>query len=313
MPRLTCLLLALALFGCSDDDSHAVELAPGDPFGAYEDMNVSVIGADAPDEAVGSPETSDAGAAPDAPGGAPILVGTPDGDVSEAEVCISDTLCEVPPVDSSNWCERDGGPVDLIYVDGELVDTICYPPADDPDRPVEVIETTDPGDIEVAQMANRTTVVIDPATDGMPIEGDLTVEGNNVAIYGNGPDNTILDGDVVLDGNAVRLRGVTITGDLVISKNRAAIVLCRVLGNLRLETESTNGSVVAETEVFGDFTSDSNNNIFVGNSVLGLWDHTGNNNTCDRNVAFTDDDDDGQVDEDERGEPLDCTPGRPGG
>jgi hypothetical protein len=296
----------LGLAGCSSshDESEGVEVAPGDPFGNYDSGNVSVIG-EADEEPPPAASEPDPDEPPTSTG--TVLVGTPEGegDVGEMAVCV-DGLCSVPPVDTSNWCERDGGPVDLIYVDGVLVETICYPPADDPDRPTMEIDTTTPGDIEVVQTANNTTVTFDPATNGTPIEGNIAIDGNNVAIYGNGPDETIIDGDVMLDGNTVRLRGVTITGDLILMKNRAAVVLCRIEGNVRLSTTSTNGSVFAENDIWGDFTSDSNNNVFVANDVLGLWEHVGNNNTCDDNSGFADENDDGLVDDEERTEQLTC-------
>lgn len=301
---MVAVLLGAVATGCGDDsagtEGGSTNVAPGDPFEAYnaDSGMVTVIGA----EPMG-------GATPDAgnTGETPVLVGTPlgtDGGTGTGEVCISDTLCEVPDTASSDWCEREGGPVDLIYVDGVLVETICYPPATDPDRPTETIAGS--GDVDVAQNANKTTVVFDAATDGVPIVGNVTVDGNNVAIYGNGPDSTILDGDVTLDGNNTRLRGVTITGDLILRKNNVAIVLCRVLGNLRLETMSTNGSIVAETEIWGDFTSDSNGNLFVGNAVSGKWEHSGNGNTCDRNVGFEDKNSDDVLDPGERGAALLC-------
>jgi hypothetical protein len=297
--------LAPAALGCGDDGASTgkTNVMPGDPFQPYdaEGGDVTVIGAG---EATGG-GAAGGGVMTETVGETAVLVGSPEGDTgSPGEVCISDTLCEVPPTDSSDWCEREGGPVDLIYVDGELVETICYPPAEDPERPTEVVEGA--GDVDVAQNANNTTIVFDEATNGMPIEGNITVDGNNVAIYGNGPDDTTVDGDVALDGNNIRIRGVTITGDLVIRKNNVAIVLCRILGNLRLETMSTNGSVVAENDIWGDFTSDSNGNLFVGNDVSGTWEHTGNGNTCDRNAAFEDADMDDVLDDDERGELLTC-------
>ena len=196
--------------------------------------------------------------------------------------------------------------MDLIYVDGELVETICYPPATDPERPTLEIDSTMPGDIDVVQNANKTTITFDPATDGMPITGNISVDGNNVAIYGNGPDNTIIDGNVVLDGNTIRLRGVTITGNLVLRKNRAAVVLCRILGNVQLESMSTNGSVFAENDIWGNFTSTSNGNVLVANDVLGNWQHDGNGNTCDNNAHFIDVDADEVVDDSERAELLTC-------
>jgi hypothetical protein len=272
----------------------------GDPFDNYEAENVTVLGA--PTGSGGSSEGPDA---PDTFVGAPVLVGMPEGGPDGAEICVSDTLCEVVDASATDWCEREGGPVDLIYVDGELVETICYPPAQDPERPLEVVDAAG-GDIDVVQNANRTTVVFDEATNGTPIEGDITVDGNNVSIYGNGPDNTIVDGNVTLDGNNARLRGVTITGDLILSKNTVAVVLCRILGSVRLETMSTNNSVFAENDIYGDFTSDSNGNLFVGNDVEGNWEHTGNGNTCDRNRAFADENDDDAIDDQERGSLLQC-------
>jgi hypothetical protein len=277
-------------------------LKPGDPFQPHESGNVSAIGDTDPD---GEPATGGGEPTPESP----VLVGAPEGDVSEGEpgeVCVEDGLCEVPDVESSSFCEREGGPVDLIYVDGVVVETVCYPPADDAERPTETIATTTPGEIEIVQNANNTTVTFDGATDGTPITGNISVDGNNVAIYGNGPDNTVLDGDVTLDGNNVRMRGLTITGDLIIRKNNVAVVLCRILGSVRLETSSTNGSVFAQNEVWGDFTSDSNDNVLVSNAVLGSWEHTGNNNTCDGNHLFADADSDEAIGDDERGELLAC-------
>lgn len=305
---LSCVVVAVSTaIGCGDSHEGSTNVAPGDPFMAYnaEGGNVTVLGGAEPTAPSGTAGTTSV--AGDVPvGETPVLVG--EAAVSD-EVCISDTLCEVPETAAEEWCPNDGGPtgpVDLIYVDGVLVETICYPPADDPDRPTEVIASS--GDVDVAQNANNTTVVFDPATDGTPIVGNVTVDGNNVAIYGNGPDATIIDGDVALDGNNVRLRGVTITGDLLLNKNNVAIVLCKVLGNIRLESVATNNSIVAENDIFGDFTSDSNNNLFVGNDVSGAWNHTGNNNVCDRNAAFMDADQDEIIDLDERGAALGCDP-----
>lgn len=303
--KILCSVLLLGAVACGDEDQLSkTNVGPGDPFADHEDGNVNVIGVD-PENPYDNPSDAPGGDGDEPVTDTPVLVGEFDGDAADVEVCANDSLCTVPPVDSSDWCEREGGPVDLIYVDGVLVDTICYPPAEDPERPVEEI-TSSSGDVEVAQNANNTTVVFGDETNGVPLVGDLVVDGNNVAIYGNGPDDTIIDGSVTLDGNNARLRGVTITGDLILSKNNVAIVLSRILGNVMLSGTATNNSVFAENEIFGSFTSDSNNNIIVGNGVLGDFTHSGNNNTCDRNYAFEDLDDDQALDEDEAGEPLSC-------
>jgi hypothetical protein len=299
--KIVCSLLFLCAVGCSDDEETKTNVAPGDPFADHEDGNVNVIGVDPYDNPTPAPGDGDDEPVTDTP----VLVGEFDGDAADVEVCANESLCTVPPVDSSGWCEREGGPVDLIYVDGVLVDTICYPPAEDPERPVEEV-TSSTGDLEVAQNANKTTVVFGEETNGVPLIGDLVVDGNNVAIYGNGPDDTIIDGSVTLDGNNARLRGVTITGDLILSKNNVAIVLTRILGNVMLSGTATNNSVFAENEIFGSFTSDSNNNLFVGNAVLGEFSHVGNNNVCDRNYAFEDANENEALDDDEAGDPLSC-------
>ena len=301
LDRITASVCAIALLlACSDDDSSRSRFPDG--YGDYGDENVTAIGGGSnadPDDAVGPPGSDDG-----------VFVG---GDVQVArpgddgEVCFESGICDTPAVDDSDWCEREGGPVDLIYVDGELVETICYPPADDPDRLVETIDGTREGDVEIVQMANNTTVLFSDDTNGIPFEGDISVDGNKVAIYGNGADDTIIDGTVTLDGNNVRLRGVTITGDLVLRKNNVAVVLCRILGNVVLETESTNGSIFAENDIFGSFSSDSNGNVLVGNDVLGDWTITGNGALCERNHAFTDADGDELVSDDERtGTLLEC-------
>lgn len=306
MQRLTrtsqCLAIAGWLVACSDEDTNSGLLPEG--YGDYSDENVTAIGggSDVPGTGTGSGVPGTGSEDPD-PGDVMIRVGEPAGG---GEVCFEEGLCEVPDTESSQWCERTGGPVDLIYVDGEVVETICYPPSDDPERVVETIDSTHEGDIDIVQMANNTTVVFSDDIDGQVFEGDITVDGNNVAIYGNGVDDTIIDGNVALDGNNARLRGVTITGDLILRKNNVAIVLCKILGSVVLETESTNGSVFAENDIFGSFRSDSNGNVLVGNDVLGDWTITGNGTVCDRNFAFTDADGDELVGDDERGEPLPC-------
>ncbi len=267
MKRARLLLLGFALVGCDDDRGL---------YDDYADANVAVIGDD---------------------------VVTLSGPVASGDcVQVSETLCV--PVDAGGaWCERQGGPVDVIVVDGEAVEVVCYPPATDDERPTVIVDAASAGDIEVAQNANNTTVVFDASLDGVPFVGNLSVDGNNVSVYGNGPDNTIIDGDVVITGNNVRLRGVTITGNLSITLNGASVVLSRIHGDVLI---SKNGTVFAENDVYGDFTSTSNGNLYVGNDVQGVWSISGNGSTCDENNAFADGDGDHHIDDGELGDSLVC-------
>jgi hypothetical protein len=273
-------VLSLVLASCGDGRTAG-------SYGDYEEERVTVIGS-----ADGTEE-----------GAERITVSGPNG---EGEcVQVSSNLC-VPAESTGEWCEREGGPFDVVIVDGQVVEVICYPPATSEDRPVEHIDGATQGDIDVAQTANRTVVVFNEETDGVPIVADLSIAGNNVSIYGNGADKTIIDGDVALDGNNVRLRGITITGDLIITNNHAAVVLCKVLGNVVLQGESTNGSVFVENDVFGNFVQSSNNNTITGNDVMGEWTIEGQNITCDANHAFADANQNQICEDEERGDLLAC-------
>lgn len=258
-----------------------------DPFGAYEEENATVIGAE--DE-----------------NGDPIYVALPKG---EGEcVPVSDNLCVPMDATGSDWCSGtdEGGPIDIIMVDGEVEEVVCYPPDSINNKPEVIVDTGAAGDLEILKTGSGTAVTFDPSTNGDPIVMDLNIEGNQVSVYGNGPENTIIDGDVTIDGNNVRLRGLTITGDLSISRNRSSVILCRVLGDVSITTNNTNNSVFADNDVFGSFTCTSNQNLLAGNDVAGSWEVSSNNNTCANNSAFTDDNDNDLVDDSERGEALTC-------
>jgi hypothetical protein len=203
----------------------------------------------------------------------------------------------VAPEAAVAFCERDGGPYDIIVVDGEVVDVICYPPADDDQTTV----VDGDGDIAVPQNENNTTVTFDDATDGTPIEGDLVIDGNNVAVYGNGIDDTLILGNVVLDGNNVRLRGLTIDGNLSVPKNSLAMLFVKFTGDVLI---SGNNTVFAGSDVFGDMTVSGNNTVLVQNRIQGAFEITGTTDTD--NAAFADDNDDGLIDAAEVGDDLSC-------
>lgn len=267
MKRVHLLLLGLALAGCDHERGL---------YDDHEDANVAVIG----DNEV-----------------------TLSGPVGAGDcVQVSENLC-VPVETDGTWCEREGGPVDVVVVDGVAVQVVCYPPSDDPARPTVTVDGASAGDIEVAQNANDTTVIFDAALDGVPFVGNVSVDGNNVSIYGNGPDKTIIEGDVVITGNNVRLRGVTITGNLTITLNSAAVVLSRIHGDVLI---TKNETVFVENDVYGSFTSTSNGNVYVGNDVQGAWDISGNGSSCDENSAFTDGDADHLIDDGELGAHVVC-------
>lgn len=251
----------------------------------YEEENVTVVGSGSGGEAVES-------SAPLAPGEC----------VDVGEACVTPEEA----VAGSEWCQGadEGGPMDVIVVDGEVVEVICYPPPKD-DAPIELVDDGT-GDVEVPQTASGTVVSFDHSLDGEPIEGNLNIEGNNVAIFGNGAEDTIIDGNIILSGNNVRLRGVTVTGNVYADQNNVAISFCRILGNLVLEGESTNNSVIVANEIHVNLGSSSNNHLVVANRVQGEVSLTGNNYTCEDNRAFSDENDDDFVQESELGDEIAC-------
>lgn len=286
MKRITLtpwLALASLAVGCG-----APEIGTTDnPFEEYEEENAVVIGIEE-----GAEEAT--------------YVGTP----SDETDCVpvSDNLCVPIDTEGSDWCTGSDadGPIDIIMVDGEVVEVICYPPDSINEKPEVIIDTESEGDVEILENGSGTAITFDESTNGEPIVMDVNIEGNQVSVYGNGPENTIIDGDVTIDGNNVRLRGVTITGNLSISLNRSSVVLCRVLGDVSITTNNTNNSVFVDNDVFGNFLCTSNQNLLTGNDVAGEWEVTSNNNTCANNFAFTDEDEDEWVGDDERGDALLC-------
>ena len=230
------------------------------------------------------------------------------GSIVASDSCILAGQDCVEAAPTGEWCEREGGPYDVVLVEGEVVEVVCYPPPADSAGPEVVLSDPRQGDLEIPQDANNTAITFDASTNGKPIDGNITLEGNNVSVYGNGPDETIIDGDIIVSGNNVRLRGVTVLGDVVVRLNNASIILCRIHGDLILEGESTNNSVLVANDVFGRIDAPSNGNTVVGNDVQGDFDITGHNNTCDENRAFADANEDHVIDEGEMGDALVCEP-----
>ncbi|MBZ5708841.1 hypothetical protein [Nannocystis pusilla] len=62
--------------------------------------------------------------------------------------------------------------------------------------------------------------------------GDLVIKGTDVVVFGEGWGDyeVVIDGSVSAEGNGVRMRGVTITGDLAAKGNNFGISFSRVFG-----------------------------------------------------------------------------------
>lgn len=214
------------------------------------------------------------------------IVTTPDG-----EACINlDDVCVKP----QNECGEDAVADVLIDDQGAVVDVICYPTAG---VTIEGVE----GDI--ADVGNNVVLVLDDEADGVDVAGDVTIDGNNVTLYGHGPDTSVIGGDLTIAKNNALVRGVRIEGDVVIEKNNPSIVDCVIEGDLTIRGNNVS---IALCEVWGKLTIEGNNAVLVGNHFASPPEVHGNNTVCNANLAFEDTDGDGAVAEDELGAAVDC-------
>jgi hypothetical protein len=275
-------LIALSLVGVVACGQRQLA-ASGSPQQPYSASRTTVIGTDSSGNAVNG-STNEQVVAGDC-----VTVGSTCVDTSSG-------------ANGSQFCQGgpSGGPVDSIVVDGKVVTTVCYPPGKDGKTTV----VSGNGNVNVPHNANNTTVTFDPQTDGNKITGDVNVDGNNVAIYGDGADKTILDGNVTLSGNNARIRGLTITGDLILQSNNTAAVLVKVLGNVQV---LGNNDVFTAGDVFKNVSVTKNNVVLVSNRAQGTWSAAGGNADCVDNKAFTDTNKDDIVEASEVGADLQCT------
>jgi len=266
-------LIAFATLGACESDP----LSSTNPFQAYDQDKVTVIGGD-------------------------VTVPVATGDLTTdnclqvtAETCIAVAR-------EGTYCKNSEGPADAVLVNGMVAQVVCY--AEDPRKgTTTVVDTDSDGDIDVPQNGNGAVIVFDPATDGKPIAGNVTIDGNDVTLYGNGPDKSIINGNLIITGNNARIRGVWVKGNVEINLNTAALLLSVVEGDL---TVGANNALVAETAVFGDFTVSGNNSILVGDGTAGTWGITGRGASCERNYKITDANTNNIVDEGDRGTTLTC-------
>lgn len=208
-------------------------------------------------------------------------------------------------IDIDGACARpqaecgDNGTADVIVDDkGNVIDVICYPTSNAP------IETIPAESVPVEKTQNGSVVVLDSADDGVDIEGDLSVDANNVVIYGEDPDVSIIGGDLDITKNNTTIRGVRITGDVTVTYNNANLVFCVIEGDL---TISGNNTTVAGCDVWGNVTITGENTILVSNYLADPGPFAAQGLICNGNHSFVDEDEDGAIDEAEIGDVIVCS------
>ncbi|MCA9668441.1 MAG: hypothetical protein KC503_22775 [Myxococcales bacterium] len=268
MKRLSCaLLLALALAACGSARPVTVERGPGDDVG-YPGEGTTVVIVDGVTYVVG---------------------GDPGVDCVDFEgECIS--IGDV----KNRECGSTNAQADVVVVDGKVVEVICYPPRSAGQDIGEVGENKD-GTVTVPQNAGHTVITFKPETNGTATDGDLTIDGEGVALIGNGVDKTIIGGNLKIASNKSVIRGLTVQGNVTFEKNsnNASISFCKVYGNLEVHSNDT--SVIA-CQVFGNVEVKGNNDTVVYTGVGNNFKVDGKLAVCAGNYGFDDQNDDHIVD-----------------
>lgn len=185
---------------------------------------------------------------------------TPDG----KEECIDIVGECVKPQDKCG----DGQRADVIVdSEGKVVEVVCYP-ADD-----EAPTVNEDGDVDLDK-ENNGVVSVDE------IQGNVTADGNNVTVYGDGPDSSVIGGNVTATGNNFSMRGVTVKGNVDVTANNGTLVLSVIEGDV---VYTGNNFVMAETVVLGNVKITGNNAKLLGNSIGGTLEINGKEALCDGN------------------------------
>jgi hypothetical protein len=214
----------------------------------------------------------------------------------------SDTFDSADCIDLDGACARpqkacgDHGVADILIDDsGAVIDVICYPTAG---VWIEDVDT------DIDHSRNDRVWVFDAVDDGIDVVGDVTIDGNNVVLYGRGADVSVIGGDLDIVKNNAVVRGLRIAGDVTIEKNNASIVDCVIEGDLTIRGNNTS---IALCDVWGTLTIEANNTALVRNAFASPPEIRGNNTRCGGNREFVDLDRNGRVTDDELGNLIACS------
>jgi len=279
MRALCCVaLMATLLVGCSDRSvAPTVEQGPGDDVGYDPNKDVVLVG-----------------------GSTWVITG----DAQPGECVYVDETCVKIDDVKRQFCGDANAQADIVIVDGKVVDVICYPPKESGVAIDTVTEVKD-GQTVLPQNENHTVITFGDETNGKPVKGDVRLDAEQVALIGNGIDKTIIDGNLTIASNNAKVRGLTVTGNVVFESNAngATIAFVKVKGNLEIDS---NDVTVLGCIVFGNLTCSGNNASLLSNGVGGALSVTGTVTACQDNYAFADANGNFLVDPVEKGAPLTC-------
>ncbi len=208
------------------------------------------------------------------------------------EVPLAD--CGVECATVATECGENAAADIVVDEQGAVADVICFKPN---------LDVREIGDEEVAsaEAANNTVLVLDGLADGLDVSGDVRVHGNNVVVWGHGPDFSEVGGTLLIEKNNAIVRGVRIHGDVAITKNNAQLSFCVIEGDL---TITGNNTTVAECVVHGEVKVAGVNTVLAANRFGGTSLIQGKNLTCNNNFSIGDED--AAADAAALGVPVEC-------
>ena len=201
-------------------------------------------------------------------------------------------------------CGSADAQADIVLVEGQVVEVICYPPLSD-GQPLEQAGISTDGQVEIPQNANGTVITFPPATDGKETDGAVSLQGERMAVIGNGVDQTTIGGNLVVASNNAKIRGLTVKGNLVIEKNanNVSIAFVRVLGNVVIDG---NDALVVRADVYGNLHLTGNNGSLRALYIAGQLQVDGGGSECTDLYAFADANEDYTLAPTEVGAALSC-------
>jgi hypothetical protein len=192
----------------------------------------------------------------------------------------------------------------ILDTDGKVLQVICYPKGDE--LSVEEVNA-EQGDIP--QTDNNAVLALDGADDGADVMGNLSIDANNVVVYGKGPDVSVVAGDVSVDGNNIIIHGVRIQGNVDVIANNAYFVDCVIEGDLTIDK---NDAVVSSCDVLGKTIVRANNAALTANRFASAPVFEGKNARCADDYLATDANMNDQLSDDALGAAITCDDGKDG-
>ena len=212
----------------------------------------------------------------------------------------SGSACTMYQTECLKPAEKCGTAAVDIVLDskGKPLDYLCYP-----SESTLTVQDLTAQQGTIAQRDNNTVLLLDDLHGGENVTGPVSIDANNVVIYGTKPSAAVLAGSLTIDGNNALVRGLRIQGDVTIAKNDATLAFCVIEGNL---TITGNNFRLLACDVLGTVSITGNNAQLYADHIAGSLSAQGKNADCKDDFAATDANKNLTIEAAEVGMPLSC-------